>query len=67
MSKILLIKNFNHETENKATPVGLTALILMFFAKGRKYQKSSTFIACIFQANIVSKLSYDNKYFNESI
>ena len=26
----LLIKNFNHKTEEKATPVGSTALIFMF-------------------------------------
>ena len=28
--KILLIKDFNHETEKKATHVGSTALMLMF-------------------------------------
>ena len=36
-------KDFNHETENKATPVGSTALTIILL------QNSATFIASVFQ------------------
>jgi len=49
------MKHLNHETENKATPVGSTAFTFMSLLNGGIFKNKARFIACAFQ--IVTCLS----------
>ena len=53
MPKILVIKNFNHETENKATPVDSTALTFMSLLSGEVFKNKVRSLPILFKISHV--------------